>query len=155
MINMVALGKALEGTKAGFTGTRWGMTTGQKLAVAKIIIGLSITEVHHGDCVGADADMHGIALSRHGLRIVIHPPVKADLRAFCDPGEGGNTRAPYGYLVRDRHIVDETDILIATSHAFVEEKGGTFYTMNYARLPNVNHIVYWVTPDGGIRQWRA
>jgi hypothetical protein len=131
------------------------MTSGQKLGVLRLISALGITEVHHGDCVGADNDMHTIALSRPGLRIVIHPPVKEDLRAFCDPGERGNTRAPYEYLVRDRHIVDETDVLIATSRAFVEEKGGTFYTMNYARLPNVNHIVYWVTPDGGVRQWRA
>jgi len=133
------------------------MTSGQKLGVVKLLSALGITEVHHGDCVGSDSDMHDIAWANEDMFIIIHPPVKRDLRAWRVPRDfRGQILEEKTYLARDRDIVDATDILIATSHAFVEEKkSGTWYTMNYARQPEINHTVYWVTPDGGVRQWKA
>lgn len=40
--------------RLGFTGTRRGMTDAQKTRVAQE--SAPFAEVHHGDCVGADAD---------------------------------------------------------------------------------------------------
>jgi hypothetical protein len=39
----------------GFTGTRYGMTDKQKSSLQSILSKLeTITEVHHGDCIGAE-----------------------------------------------------------------------------------------------------
>lgn len=57
--------------KIGFTGTRQGMTPAQRLKATHWLAKLSATEFHHGDCMGADAEAHAIALS---LKILHHYP---------------------------------------------------------------------------------
>ena len=124
--------------KVGFTGTREGMTRNQRLALHKALdeltMGfLTIEEFHHGDCVGADEQADEIAWS-YTDKIVIHPPIKDDLRAYCIHEVGGvEILEPKEYLERDRAIVDACDILIAAPKSKKREKSGTWYTINYAK----------------------
>ena len=68
-------------TVAAFSGTRHGMTLGQRAAFALVLRDLMITELHVGDCVGADAEATCIAHAV-GVGTICHPPAKDDLRAF-------------------------------------------------------------------------
>jgi hypothetical protein len=130
--------------RVGFTGTSNGMTEQQKHVVARLLR-YSPIELHHGDCVGADADAHAIA-EHQGLRIIGHPPVKFTKRAWCRFHE---KREPKPYLVRNHDIVDETDVLIACPNSTVEIiRSGTWATIRYAR--RIGRIILIVYPDGRI-----
>ena len=72
--------------KVGFTGTQAGLTPKQKLELRSLLTDYrdDITEFHHGDCIGADADAHEIAAEILGVEcIFIHPPEDDKKRAFC------------------------------------------------------------------------
>ena len=51
--------------RVGFTGTRKGMTTAQRITLQNILLGTMIgadeLTIHHGDCAGVDAEVHAIA----------------------------------------------------------------------------------------------
>lgn len=133
----------------GFTGTQEGMTEHQQVAVASLLDVLCKDggHVHHGDCVGADAEFHAMAHDR-GLRIEIHPPTNPEKRAFCK----GDIRWPkYDYLTRNQHIVDSTHVLIATPRQEAEVmRSGTWYTVRRARAANLK--IYLVLPNGHIKE---
>jgi len=114
--------------KVGFTGTRLGMTSEQARRIEELLIELRATELHHGDCRGADAQAHDIAW-RLGLNVVIHPPVNPRMRAFCP----GPCRPAKDYLERDHDIVDECEVLLATPRGPEELRSGTWATVRYAR----------------------
>lgn len=134
--------------RIGFSGTRKGMTPQQRETVEELLDGERVDEVHHGDCVGADANFHDMCCGRYP--IVIHPPSEVKLRAFCKDAE---VRPSKGYLARNRDIVDETDELIATPRAGSEEwqTGGTWYTVNYARQRGKPVTVVYA--DGSAQGW--
>jgi hypothetical protein len=118
--------------KIGFTGTRQGMTPYQKSRVLYLFHLYGLTEFHHGDCVGADAEAHVIAEGIIGCeRIVIHPPKISDLRAFCDAAKILPTK---DYTKRNRDIVDSVDIMIATPKSRKEQQRGlgTWSTIRYS-----------------------
>jgi hypothetical protein len=132
--------------RIGFTGTRQGMTPMQREVVRRVL--LHATEVHHGDCVGADAEVHELALAG-GLDVVIHPPNDAKLQAHCDGAL--MVLPPKSYLARDRDIVDETDLLVATPKELKESRAprrssGTWYCVRYARRIGRRVLIVW--PDG-------
>lgn len=103
--------------------------------------------VHHGDCVGADADFHRIAKGLD-LKVKGHPPIKDEYRAFCEFDEQNN---PKGYYPRNRDIVNASDILIATPKESSEQpKGGTWYTVGYASTVRKPVIIVW--PDGTTKE---
>jgi hypothetical protein len=54
---------------------------------------------------------------------------------------------PKSFFARNRDIVDETDMLIATP-ATKKETGGTWYTINYSRKQKKQRVI--VYPDGSI-----
>jgi hypothetical protein len=116
----------------GFTGTASGMTEHQQ---AELYGTLCIhphlrTGFRHGDCVGADAEAHAIALEL-GWPVVIHPPANPKRRAYCD---GGVVKGPRPYLVRNHDIVDACDFLIAAPRQRKEVlRSGTWATVRYAR----------------------
>lgn len=121
--------------KLGFTGTRKGMTERQRQCLAYLLRDLRILELHHGDCVGADAQADEAA--RHvALMRVVHPPTDQKARAFCNVADDNRctTRERRPYLERNRDIVDETDVLIAAPKGMREEpRSGTWATVRYAR----------------------
>src|SRR5688500_12413561 len=87
-------------------------------------------EFHHGDAVGADAEAHDIAAAL-GCAIVIHPPAEARQRAFKP---GPDIRPAKTYLIRNKNIVRETEMLIAAPAERIEQlRSGAWSTVRFAR----------------------
>ena len=129
--------------KAGFTGTKKGMTDKQKESVRHLLS--NSVEFHHGSCIGADQQAGDIATILK-IRVVIHPPIDTKYKANCS---GQEIRVAKSYFVRDKDIVDETDYLIATPKGFSEElHSGTWSTVRYARKKGKPIFIVW--PDGGV-----
>ena len=130
----------------GFTGTQLGMTIEQSDAVKRIVKELrnNIEEVGHGDCIGADAEFHKIAME-FKIPVILHPPIKDDKRAFC---KGYIESFPKkDYLVRNRDIVDNSDVLLATPKSSSEEvRSGTWATIRYALKKK--KLVIIIFPNG-------
>ena len=138
--------------RIGFTGTQNGMTHRQMRAVRLCIQEIVASsgnipwELHHGDCVGADAQAHHIG-QELGARIIIHPPIKSDLQANCTGAY--ITFPPQEYLVRNRDIVKWTQLLIAaTQHDLEVLRSGTWSTIRCARRFKRSVII--VYPDGRV-----
>jgi hypothetical protein len=87
--------------------------------------------LHHGDCKGADAEAHAIAADL-GWDIIIHPPTKRIMRAYC--GDGAIILPPMDYLARDEEIVRVSNFIFAAPKSDTEERrSGTWYTVRHAR----------------------
>lgn len=130
--------------KIGFTGTRRGMTTEQRLSLARLLRGWT-GEFHHGDCVGSDAQAHNIA-ERLGFQIIVHPPENTSMRAFKSASIAMD---PLPYLVRNRRIVDATERLIAAPMELSERlRSGIWSTVRYAR--KVGRPVAVIMSDGTV-----
>lgn len=118
----------------GFTGTRKGMTDAQKKRLKLLLKAMKskITRVHHGDCIGADSEFHYIVDSLNTkIEIIIHPPTEAIHRAHCPSPFIRNKKS---YLARNRDIVNESELIIATPKTMLREGGGgTWYTINFAK----------------------
>jgi len=118
-----------EGTKAGFTGSQHGMSAAQEASLASSLA--HYTELHHGDCIGADAVAHSIAADLD-MRIIVHPPSNDSKRAYCRYAD--EELVPRPYLKRNRDIVDACDHLFATPNTRQEVlRSGTWATIRYAR----------------------
>ncbi len=130
--------------KVGFTGTRMGMTVAQAEELTRQLHRAGVTEFHHGDCRGADEQAHGCARSL-GVTIVGHPPTGNGLRAWCECDE---LREPAAYLTRNRNIVLETQLLIATPDGPERSRSGTWSTVRYARRLSAPWIV--IHPNGTV-----
>ena len=127
----------------GFTGTREGMTEHQKETLRMVLTAAALQGdpviIHHGDCKGADAEAHEIALAV-GCEVIIHPPRKRIMRAYCQGAR--EILPPEDYLERDRCIVDSCIGMIAAPKSDKEEKrSGTWYTVRYARKMNKSVIL--------------
>jgi hypothetical protein len=128
--------------RIGFTGTSRGMTQAQQDVVSALLAAEG-TELHHGDCLGADAQAHDLA-EQLGVGTVIHPPTDPKLRAFK---VGDEVRACRPYLQRNHDIVRETQLLIATPRTEHEElRSGTWATVRFAR--RLGRPIRLVMPDG-------
>jgi hypothetical protein len=129
----------------GFTGTREGLTPFQRAALVTFLVSTRLTEIHHGDCRGADAELHEMARTLL-VRTVIHPPSDPVLRAFCTGTEVLPARP---YLVRDRDIAEACEELAACPDGPERAKSGTWYTIRQAwRLGKTVTIFY---PDGQVQ----
>lgn len=131
----------------GFTGTRDGMTREQHAVVAQRIHALRPTEVHHGCCVGADAELHEVA--RWFWPVVGHPgppgPNRAELVGFH------RLCAAKDYGPRNQDIVDCCDMLVAAPKESREQSsGGTWQTVRRARAAGRKIVIVW--PDGSARE---
>ncbi len=133
----------------GFTGTRHGMTDAQRRVVDTVIceiIGGDVclnVSAHHGDCVGADAEFHKIAV-QYGARTVGHLPIDEAFRARCVFDE---ERPPLHHMARNRAIVESADRMIACPHEMFEQKyGGTWATIRMTRKAKKPLVI--VLPNG-------
>lgn len=127
----------------GFTGTRQGMTTKQVAAVAEAM--RPFDWLHHGDCLGADAEAHRIAVDA-GLKTAGHLPISRAMRAFC---KFDVIHEPKDYLTRNHDIVDATEAMIAAPKSRAEDlRSGTWATIRYARVRHKWIIIVW--PNGAV-----
>jgi hypothetical protein len=132
--------------RLGFTGTQLrpketpsGMTDAQKrgltvrLQAAVKKYGPGNVEFHHGDCIGADAEAHEIAVSILGVDAIwIHPGSNSQKRAHkWSP----HILPPDDNLDRNRTMVRVTDGMIAAPRTMVEQfrGSGTWMTIREAR----------------------
>lgn len=135
---------------AGFTGTREGLTSFQRSNLMRLLTALTPTGLHHGDCIGADAEAHGICCSLQ-IPISIHPPDKDTYQAHCAYYRNGymvqELFSPKPYLTRNHDIVDKAGYLIACVKGPEElVRSGTWATIRYARTVDVP--VFILYPDG-------
>lgn len=131
----------------GFTGTQIGCTDAQlkllRIKLARLAIDDGATHLHHGDCVGADAQAHAIAMEI-GYRIVGHVPINGAKRAHCGMDE---TRQPLPYLKRNAEIVSECDVLVACPKEMaMVMRSGTWSTVR--RAVKARKPVHVCLPDG-------
>jgi hypothetical protein len=132
----------------GYTGTRTGMTPRQMTGTFRHVTRLTIsrpgavTEAHHGDCAGGDAEFHVIAVVT-GCRTVAHPPADISRRAYC---KADIIRDPKPYLDRDWDIAWETAELIAAPDGLPRPHSGTWTTVSYAL--QLGRPVTVILPDG-------
>jgi hypothetical protein len=121
----------------GITGTRQGCNAKQYSALERVLSYIIrrnrgiVTTLHHGDCIGVDAEAHHLAL-KIGYAIEIHPPMIQTYRAKC---ESSMVHVPKSYKVRDTDIVLASDILLVVP-AGPEENwphSGTWKTARIAR----------------------
>lgn len=141
-------------TVLAFTGTRSGLTAGQRLALRRVLDELHRpgSVIHLGDAVGADAEAHRIAgeigYVRHG-----HPCILRSQRAFLDYDM---LECPDHPLRRNRDMVDacplEGGVLVACPSGRSEmwRGSGTWATIRYARRTGLPVIFVW--PDGQIQR---
>ena len=125
----------------GFTGSRLGMTHKQIAEVTKRLEEYKPNYVRHGDCLGADAQFHDLCLIHvNWCNIIIHPPTNTKMRAYCMGSYV--TVEPKPYLVRNKHIVMGSHILIACPPTEVEEfRSGTWSTIRYAEKTGIEIII--------------
>lgn len=134
----------------GFTGTRQGMTEGQKLNLGKLLQSLKWEVLHHGDCMGADEQSHEIA-KISGYRRFIHPPYNDFKRAYCSLETGDSIFEPAGYHQRNMDIVHKSQLLIGAPKELNEiVRSGTWSTIRYAKRNRKSVIILF--PDGRIDQ---
>jgi hypothetical protein len=130
-------------SRVGITGTHHGGTLAQYHALREFLIALSPRYLHEGDCIGVDAQAAFIATGL-GIYVVAHPPENPRRRAYATANE---TRTCWPYIVRDHHIVDETEMLIGVPrHDHEVLRSGTWATIRYA--VKVNKPVHLILPDG-------
>lgn len=120
----------------GFTGTRKGMTEAQLRAFQITIQALDtpdlvITQAHHGDCVGADAQFHDFMKNVRKVETHGHPPLNKVHRAFCDVDTEYTARE---YNTRNRAIVHASTVMIGCPDTETWRlHSGTWTTINYAK----------------------
>lgn len=124
--------------KIAFTGTRRRLSATQREKVIEVLKYFSgqCLEVHHGDCVGADAEFDDIVVSLRTpewpIVRVIHPPTDLSRRALC----GGEHILPErDYLKRHHDMVNVCSILIGCPFDHQEIiRSRTWATIRYARM---------------------
>lgn len=114
--------------------------------------GYTHLEIHHGDCVGADAEFHDICMEvwpEEGFSLVLHPPENEYKRAF-KTAPVQTVRPPKPFLDRNRDIVDEADGMLAAPREMAEKlRSGTWATVRYSRKTSTPLIMLWSTPTTG------
>ena len=120
------------------------MTKRQKISVEGLIDEEVPGEFHHGDCLGSDEESHKIVRNIGFWRVTIWPPIDPKWRAWCTADV---LKLEQPYLKRNRSIMNATSLLIATPKSELE-KGGTWYTINFARSRRKRVLIVW--PDGEI-----
>ena len=135
--------------KIGVTGTRFGMNDAQLENVVRYLKTnfVSGAELHEGDCVGVDVQVAKIA--RHiGYKIVSHPPIKEEYRAFYEADE---YKEQFNHLRRNRNIVDSIEHLMVVPYQDDHQtSGGTWYTYDYA-LKRKKPLTLF-TPNGKVKE---
>jgi hypothetical protein len=131
----------------GYTGSKFGMTSFQQQTLNWVLSNQAGAadeqpKFHHGDCIGGDEQAAKIAKAL-GFWTIGHPPTDPKLRAFFPSDE---ERDPLPYLQRDRALVKEVPMLVATPHGPEIRRSGTWATIRYAREAGVPRLI--IRPNG-------
>jgi predicted Rossmann fold nucleotide-binding protein DprA/Smf involved in DNA uptake len=127
-----------------FTGTRKGMSESQEITLIELIRVNKFDTIFHGDAVGADEQAHKIAV-KYGLKVFKRPCKLTSQRAHTT--EGIILEGPVEPLERNKMLVMDSEILIATPADFIEEqRSGTWSTVRFARKQDKHIFIIW--PDG-------
>lgn len=133
-------------TIVAFTGTRIGLTEPQVEALRSLLKELNPEQLHHGDCIGADAMADEIAIDL-GIKTAIRPCNLRKQRAFTGARELARPEDP---LDRNHKLVDNSHALVACPSSKQQElRSGTWATVRYARKAEV--LTWIVFPDGSVR----
>lgn len=129
----------------GITGTQKGMTEAQFASLRMLIQYIDIDKIHGGDCIGFDSECILLVNElRPDIKTVGHPPSNPKKRMFLEYDE---LREEKDYPIRNRAIVDETDMLLACPEQENEIiRSGTWSTVRYARKTGKTVII--IKPDG-------
>lgn len=137
----------------GVTATREDLTGSQLRSVIHKLRHLAMTNdlygvtLHQGCCVGGDEQIT-IAAAALGMSIIAHPPTDRKLMSMLAFELATERKPENPYLMRNRSIVDASDIILAAPKEMREElRSGTWSTIRYARSLNKMMIVVW--RDGG------
>lgn len=147
------------------TGTREGMTIEQwksadKLARKLLSESPGPHEFRHGDCSGADTQMHTSLnvwrkLNNIDLKLIGYPATgnAANWRAWNI--EFDDEMEPAPPMTRNRRMVDASDVVIAAPKGYDEVKigSGTWGTIRYAKSRGKK--LYIVSPDGTVHEWQG
>lgn len=134
----------------GFTGTRAQTTDFQQKRLLELLVFLRAKGAytfHHGDCIGADALAHELAVRAGFQHIVIHPPTVPMYRAYTDqltcPPKGITVETKKPYLTRNQDIVNASTVMVAMPKGDEITRSGTWSTVRYARdLARYLYILY-------------
>jgi len=129
--------------KVGFTGTQHGMSKRQQDNLRQLLTYGMVSQFHHGDCIGADAQAAQVA-RKERIQIVIHPPTDSKKRAWTYQ-EGDQVELAAPYLIRNHEIVDSLGpdgVLIAAPYTDNEVlRSGTWATVRYAQKQGIHVIL--------------
>lgn len=105
----------------GFVGTADSLTLAQADTVRRLFAVFKPRQIHHGDCLGSDVDVHNLA-RQTTARIVAHPPLGHARRAHL---AAHLVLRPAGYVSRLRTIVACCEVLLVAmpSHGSQLRKG--------------------------------
>lgn len=136
----------------GFTGTRKGMTAPQLASFRELIRRMQISVFHDGLCEGADAQAAASVAVHTKAKLVGHP---CNLKRFhADQivwDIHDEVRPTYPPLERNRHIVAESKLLIATPEQDQEvTRSGTWSTIRHARKQGKEVIIIY--PSGAVER---
>lgn len=123
--------------KIGFTGTSKGMNQMQFTKLKEYLESVNDVECHHGDCIGSDEVFDKLCHSMN-FNVVIHPPIDSKKRAYCV----GEVLQEKEYLSRNKDIVDEANVLLATPKGKEVSRSGTWSTIRYAKKIGKKVIIF-------------
>ena len=134
--------------RLGITATRNGITENQTDSFITLIKLGKPNEVHDGDCIGGDTEIHAIVRKEFPLCYMVgHPPTEEKHRAH---NKYDMSFMPKPYLERDDHIIDVTDEMIALPKEMKEPKskrgGGTWTVIRHTRKKGRKLTIIY--PDG-------
>lgn len=148
-----------EGTRAGFTGTREGMTAAQLRALADWLTRHALREFHHGAAIEADEQAVGLVRNQRidvpeapgpydWWRVIAHPSDLKDQTSQKALEWSDRRMDPLPPLVRNRNIVIcGADVLLAAPKEHLEiVRSGTWATVRFAR--KVGRPVVLFLPSG-------
>ena len=135
----------------GITGTRNDITEEQRKLLQDYLADEGISTIQHGACTGADAEAHMIALDLE-KDVIVHPPV--DKQYYYEQVESDRddprvtVYAARDFLVRNRRIVDTSDVMVALPDSVQRLRSGTWYTIRYTRRMRKPLLLFF--PDGRV-----
>jgi hypothetical protein len=139
--------------RVGFSGTRNGMRPQQLSTFLKVIEQLNPTDFIHGACKGADEEAAKLVReSIFGCRIIARPGKSAKggengLASTAALEVSHEVMPAETHFVRNRKIVADCDVLIATPFAMARLTfGGTEYTIAQGKKAGKRVLI--IQPDG-------